>query len=77
MATYSKYGLLGISSSRFRYAELKGGVRISAEEDEEGGLVYSAYFELKNGKRLKMCSEPGQWQGRNYDVGMKANEFLR
>lgn len=75
---YSKFRLFWIHRRRISYDQLEGGVHISEEYDSEnGGNTYEAYFELKNGERLKMCSEPGQFQGRNYDVGMRANEFLQ
>lgn len=74
---YSKYGILGISNKQIPYEHLDGGVHIQQDESEEGGFLYSAYFELKDGTRMKMCAEPGQWQGRNYSVAMRANEFLR
>lgn len=75
---YAKYNLLGVRKRRIPYDHLNGGVHISEEIDtDEGGKIFSAYFDLKNGERLKMCSEPGQFQGRSYDVGMRANEFLR
>ena len=75
---YSTFRLVLVHRRRISYDQLEGGVHISEEYDSEnGGNTYEAYFELKNGERLKMCSEPGQFQGRNYDVGMRANEFLQ
>jgi hypothetical protein len=76
---YTKYGLLGRDRQDIPYEQLHGGVHVSAEESDEDGYfyVYSAYFELKGGRLLKMCAGPGQSRRQTYTIGMKANEFLR
>jgi hypothetical protein len=75
---YTKYRPLWVRTRRISFEQLDGGVHISEEYDSEnGGNTYQAYFDLKNGERLKMCSEPGQFQGRNYDIAMRVNDILR
>jgi hypothetical protein len=74
---YTKYRPLWVRRRRIPFDQLYGGVHVSEEYDSEnGGNTYEAYFDLKSGERLKMCSEPGQFQGRNYSMAMRANEIL-
>lgn len=73
---YSRIGLLGRHTRKIAFDHVRGGVHIIEERGYEGGRMFTAHFKLVNGERLKMCVEPGEFQGRNYEVGMKANEFL-
>lgn len=77
IVSYSKIGLFGRHERRFSYDALKGGVHIDSDYDSyEGGYTFRAYFELNDGEWRYMCAEPGQLQGRNYEIGQRANEFL-
>ena len=75
---YTRYRPFWVRKRRIPFEQLDGGVHISEEYDSEnGGNTYQAYFDLKSGERLKMCSEPGQFQGRNYDIAMRVNDIFR
>jgi hypothetical protein len=75
---YAQYRPLWVFRRRIPFDQLDGGVHVSEEYDSDnGGNTYRSYFDLKNGERLKMCSEPGSLQGRSYDIAMRLNDILR
>jgi hypothetical protein len=75
---YAQYRPLWVYRRRISFDQIDGGVHVSEQYDSDsGGNTYRSYFDLKNGERLKMCSEPGSLQGRSYDIAMRLNDILR
>ena len=74
--TKKTYSIFGKQTRKFGYNHLDGGVRVKLEESEDSNY-YSLYFKTKSNEKIKLSNEFSMWKGRNYDVAMKANEYLR
>ena len=76
--TIIKIGITGKKTEVFSYNALDGGFRVKSEEDEDKNEYLQIYFNLKSGRKINTSSELTRfWQGRVYDVAMKANEYLQ
>lgn len=73
---YTTYTLLGKRTRKIGFSILKGGVRVKSEEYEDS-TYHLLYIELESGEKLDLSKELSWWEGRVYDVAVKANEFLQ